>query len=199
MNYLQSEKNYTILHSISKILKQNSLESSESLSLLADKSINKTGWTSVLLDAFDNRNLPVYTSELITRINTAHHREMTQENSSRKKLIDHLENGINLRRKFLNDTDNDFRRKHTELIRATAEHDAALANHLDRAEIDKLYSHKQSVTTAYYTEQRLFEERHQLLQNELTSLKNQLQPISLLPGASNQRLFFLTSEDHNMG
>ena len=59
MNYLQSEKNYTILHSISKILKQNGLEGTESLSLLADKYINKTGWTSVLLDAYDNRTLPV--------------------------------------------------------------------------------------------------------------------------------------------
>ena len=84
MNYLQSEKNYTILHSISKILKQNGLEGSESLSILADKSINKTGWTSVLFDAYDTRTLPVYTSELITRINTAHHQEMTQVNSSRK-------------------------------------------------------------------------------------------------------------------
>ena len=190
MNYFQSEKNYTILHSISKILKQIGLEGSESLSLLADKSINKTGWTSFLLDAYDNRTLPVYKSE---------HQEMTQVNSSRKKLIDHLENEINLRRKYLNDTSNDIRRKHTEIIRASAEYDSALANHLDPAEIDRLYSHKQSVTTAYYIEHRLYEERHQLLQNELTSLKNQLQPISLLSGASNQRLFFLTSEDRNMG
>ena len=85
MNYLQSEKNYTILHSISRILKQNDLEGTESLSLIADKTVNKTGWTSVLLDAYDNRSLPVYTSELITRINTAHHQEMTQVNSTRKK------------------------------------------------------------------------------------------------------------------
>ena len=95
--------NYTILHSIRKILKQDGLEGSESLSLLADKSINKTGWTSVLLDAYDNRTLSVYTSELITRINTAHHQEMTQVNSTRKKLIDHLEKEISLRKKYLND------------------------------------------------------------------------------------------------
>ena len=84
---LQAEKNYTILNSISKILKQNNLEGSESLTLLADKSINKTGWTSVLLDAYDNRDLPVYTSELITRMNTAYHQEMTQVNSSRKNSL----------------------------------------------------------------------------------------------------------------
>ena len=96
MNYLQSEKNYTILHSISRILKQNGLEGTESLSLLADKTVNKTGWTSVLLDAYDNRSLPVYTSELMTRINTAYHQEMTQVNSTRKKLMDHLEKEISL-------------------------------------------------------------------------------------------------------
>ena len=49
MNYLQSERNYTILNSISRILKQNGLEGTENLSLLADKTINKTGWTSQLL------------------------------------------------------------------------------------------------------------------------------------------------------
>ena len=76
MNYLQSERNYTILNSISRILKQNGLEGTESLSLLADKTVNKTGWIYVLLDAYDNRSLPVYTSELITCINTAHHQEI---------------------------------------------------------------------------------------------------------------------------
>ena len=49
MNYLQSERNYTILNSISRILKQKGLEGTENLSLLADKTVNKTGWTSVLL------------------------------------------------------------------------------------------------------------------------------------------------------
>ena len=58
MNYLKSEKNYTILNSITRILKQNGLEGTESLSLLADKTVNKTGWTSVLLDVYDSRSLP---------------------------------------------------------------------------------------------------------------------------------------------
>ena len=88
MNYLQSERNYTILNSISRILKQNGLEGTENLSLLADKTINKTAWTSVLLDVYDAWAVPVYTSELITRINTAHHQELTQIYLTRKKLID---------------------------------------------------------------------------------------------------------------
>ena len=82
---------------------------------------------------------------------------------------------------------------------ALAEYETAIANHLDRAEIDRLLSHKQSVVVSYQTELRLYEERHQLLQNELTSLNKQLHPITLLSAASNQRHFFLTSEDCNMG
>ena len=53
MNYLESKRNYTILNSISRILQQNGLKETENLSLLTDKTINKTGWTSVLLDAYD--------------------------------------------------------------------------------------------------------------------------------------------------
>ena len=105
----------------------------------------------------------MYTSELITRINTAHHQEMTQVNSNRKKLIDHLEKEISLRKKYLNDACNEMRWKHTEIIHALAEYETAIANHLDRAEIDRLLSHKQSVVVSYQTELRLNEERHQLL------------------------------------
>ena len=111
MNYLESKRNYTILNSISRILKQNGLEGTKNLSLLADKAINKTGWTSVLLGAYDNRALPVYTSELITRINTAHHQELTQINSTRKKLIDHLEKEISYRKKQITDACHEMRRK----------------------------------------------------------------------------------------
>ena len=122
MNYLQSERNYTILNSISRILKQNGLEGTESFSLLADKTVNKTGWTSVLLDAYDNRSLPVYTSELITRTNTAHHQELTQINSTRKKLTDHLEKEISYQKKQITDACNEMRRKYTDVIRSYNDH-----------------------------------------------------------------------------
>ena len=145
MNYLQSERNYTILNSISRILKQNGLEGTESLSLLAEKTVNKTGWTSVLLDGYDNRFLPVYTSELITRINTAHHQEMTEVNSTRKKLIDHLEKAISLRKKHLHDSCTEMKQKHTYVIRSIAGYETAITNHLDQAEIVRLHSHKQSL------------------------------------------------------
>ena len=100
----------------------------------------------------------MYTSELITRINTAHHQEMTQVNSTRKKLIDHLEKEISLRKKYLNDACTEIRRKHTDIIRALAEYETTTANHLDRAEIDRLHSHKQSVVISYQAELRLYDE-----------------------------------------
>ena len=78
INYLQAKKNYTILHSISEILKKNKLEGADSLTSLADKSISKPGWSAVLLEAYDNRTRPTFTSELITRINAAHQQEMMQ-------------------------------------------------------------------------------------------------------------------------
>ena len=130
MNYLQSERNYTILNSISRILKQNGLEGTENLSLLADKTINKTGWTSVLLNAYDTRAVPVYTSEFITRINTAHHQEMTQVNSTRKKLIDHLEKEVSFRKKQLNDACNEMRRKYTDVIHSYNDYETAISNNL---------------------------------------------------------------------
>ena len=108
MNCLQQERNYTILNSISRILQQNGLHGTENLSLLADKTIKKTGWTSVFMDAFDAQAVPVYNSELITRINTAHHQELNQINSNRKKLIDHLEKEINYRKKQMTDACNDM-------------------------------------------------------------------------------------------
>ena len=82
MNYLQQERNYNILNGISRILQQNHLLGAESLSLLADKTINKTSWTSVIMDRFDARAIPVYNSEFITRINTAYQQETSQINST---------------------------------------------------------------------------------------------------------------------
>ena len=107
-----------------------------------------------------SRSLPVYTSELITRINTAHHQEMTQVNSTRKKLIDHLEKEISLRKKYLNDACTEMRRKHTDVIRSLAEYETAIANHLNQAEIDRLHSHKQSLAVSYQAELRFYEERY---------------------------------------
>ena len=185
MNYLQAEKNAAILNSISKILKQNGLQGAESITLLADKSISKKGWTAVLLDAYANRTLPVYTSELITRINTAHHQEMTQVNSTRKKLIDHLENEISLKKKFQNDITNDFCHKQTDPIRTQIAYETALADRIDQAELVKLRSHFQSVQTSYATEEKLYHERLNFLKDELQSLQNPLRPIRLVSAASN--------------
>ena len=92
-----------------------------------------------------------------------------------------------------------MRRKHTDVIRSLTEYETAIANHLDQTEIDRLHSHKQSLAVSYQAELRLYEERHRLLQNELASLNKQLHPITLLSAASNQRHFFLTSEDYNLG
>ena len=118
MNYLQQERNYNILNGISRILQQNGLHGAENLSLLADKTINKIGWTSVIMDRFDARVIPVYNSELITRINTAYQQETNQINSTRKKLIEHIEKEINYRKRQMSDTCNEMRRKHTDLIRS---------------------------------------------------------------------------------
>ena len=76
INYLQAEKNYTILHSMSEILGKNHLEGADSLTSLADKSISKRGWSVVLLEAYDGQTRPTFTSELIPRINAAHQQEM---------------------------------------------------------------------------------------------------------------------------
>ena len=81
MDYLQKERNYNILNGISRILQQNKLLGAESLSLLADKTVSKSTWTSVIIDS---RSIPIYNSELITRINTAYQQECQQLNSSRK-------------------------------------------------------------------------------------------------------------------
>lgn len=130
MNYLQSERNYTILNSIFRILQQNGLKGTENLSLLVDKTINKTGWTSVLLDAYDARAVPVYTSEFITRINTAHHQELTQINSTRKKLIDHLEKEISYRKKSITDACNEMRPMYARVKASQSAHIAARSVYL---------------------------------------------------------------------
>ena len=103
MDYLQKERNYNILNGISRILQQNKLLGAESLSLLADKTVSKSTWTTVIMDQYDSRSIPIYNSELITRINTAYQQECQQLNSSRKKLIEHIEKEINIRKKQLND------------------------------------------------------------------------------------------------
>ena len=72
MDYLQKERNYNILNGISRILQQNKLLGAESLSLLADKTVDKSTWTTVIMDRYDSRSIPIYNSELITRINTAY-------------------------------------------------------------------------------------------------------------------------------
>ena len=74
-----------------------------------DKTINKIGWTSVIMDAFDARAVPVYNSELITRINTAHHQEINQINSTSQKLIAYIEKEINYRKKQTSDACNEMR------------------------------------------------------------------------------------------
>ena len=92
-----------------------------------------------------------------------------------------------------------MRRKYTDVIRSYNDHVTAIANNLVPAEIDRLLSQKQSLAKSYETEHRLYEERHRQLQNELASLQKHPNPITLLSAASNQRHFFLTSEDCNMG
>ena len=189
MNYLQQERNYNILNGIGRILQQNGLHRAENLSLLADKTINRTGWTSVIMDAFDARAIPVYNSELITRINTAHHQEINQIHSTRKKLIEHIEKEINYRKKQISDACNEMRRKYTDVIRSHNDHQVAIANHLAVTEIEKLLSQKQSLAKSYDTEFDIYKDRHRQLQNELNSLQKQLTPIVLLSAASNQRHF----------
>ena len=152
-----------------------------------------------MLNEYDNRTLPVYTSELITRINTAHHQEMTQVNAIRKRYIDHLENEINLRKKDQNDLTNDIRAKQLDLICAQTAYDTALNNRVDQAELVKIYSHYRCVETSVTAERRNYDNRMTHLQAEILNLQNQLQPIELVSAASNQRHFFLTNEDHNFG
>ena len=137
----------------------------------------------------------MYTNELITGINTAHHQELTQINSTRKKLIDHLEKEISYRKKQITDACNEMRRKYTDVILSYNDHLTAIANKLVPTEIDMLCSQKQSLAESYNTERRLYEDRHRQLQHDLASLQKQLTPITLLSAASNQRHFFLTSED----
>ena len=151
------------------------------------------------MDAYDARAVPVYTSELITCINTAHHQELTQINSTRKKLIDHLEKEISYRKKQITDACNEMGQKYTDVILSYNDHLTAIANKLVPTEIDMLCSQKQSLAESYNTERRLYEDRHRQLQHDLASLQKQLTPITLLSAASNQRHFFLTSEDCNMG
>ena len=56
------------------------------------------------MDRFDARVIPVYNSELITRINTAYQQETSQINSARKKLIEHIEREINHSKKQMADS-----------------------------------------------------------------------------------------------
>ena len=152
MNYLQQERNYNILNSISHILQQNGLHGTENLSLLADKTINRTGWTSVIMDRFDSRAIPVYNSELITRINTAYQQEISQINSTRKKLIEHIEKEINHRKKQMSDAGTEMRKKHTDAIRSFNEWQVAIANNLPPAEICRLHFQHQALARSHETE-----------------------------------------------
>ena len=97
------------------------------------------------------------------------------------------------------DACNEMRRKYTDVIHSHNDHQVAVANHLAVTEIEKLLSQKQSLARSYDTEFAIYQDRHRQLQNELNSLQKQLTPIVLISAASNQRHFFLTSEDCNMG
>ena len=136
MDYLQKERNYNILNGISRILQQNKLLGAESLSLLADKTVSKSNWTTVIMDRYDSRSIPIYNSELITRINTAYQQECQQLNSSRKKLIEHIEKEINIRKKQLNDAGTEMRKKHTDTIRAYTEWQVAITKNLPDDDIN---------------------------------------------------------------
>ena len=101
--FMVNKKNYTILHSISEIIRKNKFEGADSLANLADRSINKCGWSVDLLEAYDGRKKPMFTSELITHINAANQQEFSQVNSARTKLINRLETEISTKRKIQND------------------------------------------------------------------------------------------------
>ena len=85
------------------------------------------------------------------------------------------------------------------MILSYNDHLTAIANKLVPTEIDMLCSQKQSLAKSWQSELKHYEDCHRQLQNELASLEKQLNPITLLSAASNQRHFFLTSEDCNMG
>ena len=57
------------------IIQQNNLLGAQNLSSLADRSISKRDWPSVILKVYDEHSVPVYTYELITTINAAYHQE----------------------------------------------------------------------------------------------------------------------------
>ena len=165
MNYLQQERNYNILNGISRILQQNHLLGAESLSLLADKTVNKTSWTTVIMDRFDSRSIPIYNSELITRINTAYQQETSQLNSSRKKLIEHIEKEINHRKKQLSDAGAEMRKKHTDAIRSYTEWQVAIANNLPEGEINRLHFQHQALARSHEAELAYYQTRHTQLKN----------------------------------
>ena len=160
MDYLQKERNYNILNGISRILQQNKLLGAESLSLLADKTVSKSTWTSVIMDRYDARSIPIYNSELITRINTAYQQECQQLNSSRKKFIEHIEYEINIRKRQLNDAGTEMRKKHTETIRAYTEWQVAITNNLPENEIYKYHFQKQTLEKSYKAELAYYQARH---------------------------------------
>ena len=74
-SYLAQERQYQILNSVSVIIPQNNLLGAQNLSSLADRSISKRDWPSVILKGYDEHSVPVYTSELITTINAAYQQE----------------------------------------------------------------------------------------------------------------------------
>ena len=166
MNYLQQERNYNILNGISRILQQNHLLGAESLSLLADKTVNKTNWTTVIMDRFDSRSIPIYNSELITRINTAYQQETSQINSTRKMLIEHIEKEINHRKKQMSDAGTEMRKKRTDAIRSFNEWKVAIANNLPAAEIERLLFQHQALARSHETELAYYQEQHTQLKNE---------------------------------
>ena len=92
-----------------------------------------------------------------------------------------------------------MRKKHTDTIRAYTEWQVAITNNLPENEIYKYHFQKQTLEKSYRAELAYYQARHLQLKNELISLQQQLSPILLVSSASNQRHFFLTSEDCNMG
>ena len=91
-SYLDQERQYHVLNSISEIIQKNGLLGASNLSTLADRSIGKRNSSAVLLKAYDERKIPVFTSKLITRINVVHQQEINQINSTRTKFITRLKN-----------------------------------------------------------------------------------------------------------
>lgn len=157
-------------------------------------------WPGKIINVWQNRILPVFSSESITKLNQAHMSTVEEVNESRKKQKESLRADINRKKKQLDDIDTNREKSHDtyQTIHVTCQREMYL-HRSNTFEYAQLESKIQAAQDSFQLSMDRLNQNELKLRQELTSIENNFHPIRLLSTQSNQKNLICPKQNSYLG